>query len=102
MVIKRSVRRHKRTAQKNSSSVEISAKRKAQLSKRAKKIATTMKSPLNTYRDLERKIDKTWKKLRNDVKRKSLPAIIKGKNELLLLLGECNYMARECARYLTE
>ena len=80
----------------------ISSHRRAALLKKAKKIAFSMKAPLRTYVNIERKIDKTWKKLRTDVKNRSLKAIKKGRRDLLLLLGECNYMAKECARCLTK
>ncbi|MBF8262915.1 MAG: hypothetical protein HW387_580 [Parachlamydiales bacterium] len=59
-----------------------------------------MKAPLHAYHTLEKKIDKTWQKLRDDVKSRSRKAILKGRRDLLLLLGECNYMASECARCL--
>jgi len=80
----------------------ISTRRRATLRRKAKKIAFTMKAPMRTYFEIERKIDKTWKKLRNDVKNRSLKAIKKGRRDLLLLLGECNYMAKECTRCLTK
>ena len=53
----------------------------------------------STFRDLEKKAEKALAKLRSDVKRKASPAtLLKDKNALLLLLGECNYMARQCMR----
>ena len=91
MVIKR--RRHLAKAR-------LSAKRKSAIRRRAKKIAFSMKAPMKAYRTLEGKIDKTWTKLRQDVKTRSRKAIVKGRRDLLLLLGECNYMARECGRCL--
>ena len=78
----------------------ISAKRRAALRSKAQKIVFSMKAPMRTYRQIEQKIDKTWKKLRNDVKNRSVKAIKKGRNDLLLLLGECNYMVQECGRCL--
>ena len=52
------------------------------------------------YKALEKQIEEAWTKLRNDVRQKASPqTIAKDKNHLLLLLGECNYMVRECARY---
>jgi len=53
----------------------------------------------STFKDLEKKAEKALAKLRSDVKRKASPAtLLKDKNALLLLLGECNYMARQCMR----
>lgn len=51
------------------------------------------------YRTLQDKADKAWVKLRSDVKEKASPEIlVRDRDELLLLLGECNYMAGECLR----
>ncbi len=52
-----------------------------------------------TYRELQAKANKAWQKCRNDVKKNARSDIlIRDHNNLLLLLGECNYMARECMR----
>jgi len=52
-----------------------------------------------TYRVLQKRVDTAWQQLQADVRKKA-PAhvLIQSKNQLLLLLGECNYMARECMR----
>jgi hypothetical protein len=52
-----------------------------------------------TYRVLQKRVDTAWQQLQTDVRKKA-PAhvLVKSKNQLLLLLGECNYMARECMR----
>ena len=51
------------------------------------------------YRDLQRKADMAWTKLRTDVQRKASPEVLlEDRNNLLLLLGECNYLAGECMR----
>ena len=53
------------------------------------------------YLSIERQIDEAWKKLQGDIKRKANPRVIlEDKNHLMLLLGECNYMARECMRWI--
>ncbi len=53
----------------------------------------------NTYRDLQKKADAAWKTFHTHVKRKASPSVLlKDHNNLLLLLGECHYMANECAR----
>ena len=93
MTIKRQIKKTK---------PHISAKRRADLRKKAQKVAFTMTAPLRAYHEIERKIDKTWTQLRKDVKNRSHRAILKGRRDLLLLLGECNYMARECARFLSK
>jgi hypothetical protein len=95
MAIRR-IRRHRRVAKRKVGGV--SARRRVTLRRKAKRIAYSIKAPVRTYHALEKKIDKAWQKLRRDVKRRSLRAIIKGRRDLLLLLGECNYLARECAR----
>lgn len=56
-----------------------------------------------TYKDLQRKVDQAWEKLQEDVRKKASPdVLLRNKNQLLLLLGECNYMARECMRCSTS
>jgi len=51
------------------------------------------KGQLNT---MMKKLDKSYKKLDTDIKRHaSLDIIKKDSNEILMLLGECNYMVRE-------
>lgn len=53
----------------------------------------------STFRDLEKKAEKAMAKFRSNIKKKASPAtLLKDKSELLLLLGECNYMARQCMR----
>jgi hypothetical protein len=95
MVIKRRSRRITKRRKPT-----LSSKKSNAIIDTAKQFALNMKKPLRAYREIERKIDKTWKKLRSDVKRRSRNAIEKGRNDLLMLLGECNYMAKECARSL--
>ena len=77
------------------------AKKKSSRSKGAaqKSLAVNKKAQWNAYRSLQSKVDKAYEKLKSDVKKKAAPKIlIRDKNQLLLLLGECNYMARECVR----
>ena len=51
------------------------------------------------YKELQMRADTAWEKFRNDVRKNARSDIlIKDHNHLLLLLGECNYMARECMR----
>jgi hypothetical protein len=51
------------------------------------------------YRALQLRADQAWEKFRADVKKNAQSDIlIRDHNHLLLLLGECNYMARECMR----
>jgi len=55
------------------------------------------------YRELQMKADKAWEKFRSDVKKNAKSDIlIRDHNHLLLLLGECNYMARECMRMASK
>lgn len=65
-----------------------------------KAIAKNRKALWGTYQSLQKKVDVAWAKVRSDIKRKAKPQIlIRDRNHLLLLLGECNYMARECMRF---
>ncbi|HSX10793.1 MAG TPA: hypothetical protein VLF94_03640 [Chlamydiales bacterium] len=61
--------------------------------------AANKKALWQAYRHLQKRADTAWKKFRSDVKRNARSSVlVKDHNHLLLLLGECNYMARECAR----
>ena len=51
------------------------------------------------YRQLQMQADRAWEKFRSDVKSNARSDIlVRDNNQLLLLLAECNYMARECMR----
>lgn len=82
------------------------AKRKVKRAKKAgakKATAFNKKAHWNAYKQLQMRADKAWKKFRADVKRNAQSSVIvKDQNHLLLLLGECNYMARECMRFASK
>lgn len=51
------------------------------------------------YRELQKKASKALAKLRSDANRRVSPEVLlQDRNNLLLLLGECNYLASECMR----
>jgi hypothetical protein len=51
------------------------------------------------YKDLQKRADAAWDKFRKDVKRSAgSETLIQDHKHLLLILGECDYMARECMR----
>ncbi len=65
-----------------------------------KKVRKKTASHKNPYKiqlvSIEKKIDKTYKKLNNHIKKHaSYDVIEQDNNELLMLLGECNYLVRE-------
>lgn len=82
--------------------------KKRQVSRKAK--TPSKNSPITNkaahweaYNELQKRVDKAWEKLQADVKRKAPPnVLIRNKNHLLLLLGECNYMARECMQFSSK
>lgn len=50
----------------------------------------------DAYQAIEGQIYAAWKTLENDVARGAHPSVLlEDRNRLMLLLGECNYMARE-------
>ncbi len=66
---------------------------------RAKHSSHNRKAQWNCYRSLQKRANEAWAKLRSDVKKKAPPhVLLEDRNHLLLLLGECDYMARECMR----
>jgi hypothetical protein len=82
--------------------VRAKARKKAKRSKmtpQKKAGAFNRKAYWKAFRELQAKADKAWKKFHSSVKKKASSATIANdRNQLLLVLGECNYMARECAR----
>ena len=84
------------------------AKTKPRTQKRVDKdskanVAEVRKAHFKTYRELKKKIELAFGRLRRDVEKKAPTSrIVKDRNELLLLLGECNYLTNEYLRYLEE
>lgn len=105
----------RKPANKKRITKKVSSKKKP-LKKTASKKKTTQKKKIEkgtsnsnhaslwkAYKDLQAKIDDAWEKLQTDVKKKASAEVITAhKNQLLLLLGECNYMARECMKSAGE
>lgn len=61
--------------------------------------AFNRKSYWKAFKELEARADAAWEKFQTSVKNKAPAAqIARDRSELLLVLGECNYMAQECAR----
>lgn len=66
---------------------------------KAKAAAKNRAAQWKAYRQLQMQADKAWRKFRADVKKNArADVLINDNNHMLLLLGECNYMARECMR----
>ena len=61
------------------------------------------KAHWKAYRELQMRTDKAWDKFRTDVRKNAKSDIlVRDHNHLRLLLGECNYMARECMRMASK
>lgn len=80
-------------------------KRKKVVRKAAKKATATKANEYNrkalwkAYKELQSRADKAWEKFRNDVRRNARSdVLVKDHTQLVLLMAECNYMARECMR----
>ena len=83
---KRKVKR----AVKRAKSVKISAKKEREFNKKAL---------WKAYKELQMRAEKAWVTFRDHVKKNAKSDIlVKDHNQLMLILGECNYMARECMR----
>lgn len=93
---KTTTRRAKKTTKKTSSH----RRTKKRTSAKSADLMMNKRAHWEAYKHLQKRCDQAWNKLKADVKRKAAPEIlIKDKNQLLLLLGECNYMASECMRF---
>jgi hypothetical protein len=103
---KRKAKRRKPVAKKksavkkrHSTSVKRKAKSKAKKASAKMTGAFNLKSYWKAFKDLEARADAAWKKFQSSVKNKAPQSeIAKNRSDLLLILGECNYMAQECAR----
>lgn len=98
----------KKTVKKKVSSKKTSTK-KAAPKKASKKAVTksenreTRQAYLKIYQNLQAQVEKTWKQIQTNLKKKAKPEVIeKDKKHLLLLLGECNYMANECKKMMAQ
>lgn len=57
----------------------------------------------NAYYKLQAEIEHVWKELQNNIKRNAdYKKILNNRNRLLLLLGECNFMAHEYIQLANE
>ena len=87
----------KKSIQKKRAAPKKAAVRKKAISSNS--LQENQKAHFEAYRKLQKQIDTAWKNLQSDVKKNaSADVLIQNKNHLLLLLGECNYMTRECMR----
>ncbi|MBX7067355.1 MAG: hypothetical protein K1X28_09000 [Parachlamydiales bacterium] len=84
------------------------AKRRKKATSRTKKSKTqtaakNRAAQWKAYRQLQMQADKAWRKFRDDVRKNArAEVLINDNNHMLLLLGECNYMARECMRMASK
>lgn len=57
----------------------------------------------NTYHQLHRQVNQAWNQFQACVENRANPeTVAKAKNYLMLLLGECNYMARQCKQLAAQ
>lgn len=92
----RKVASRKTAVRKTKTRKKKPAKRRAQTTTAARH---NRQAYWKAYRELQEKADKAWEKFRTDVRKNARSDIlIRDHNHLRLLLGECNYMARECMR----
>ena len=97
------VRRTKRT--KKRKTTRPAPKRKKAVAKESqmsesKRIRTSNQiAQWVAYKELQDQVEEAWSHLQEAVRKRSSPKVLfRSRNELLLLLGECDYMARECMR----
>ena len=78
-----------------SAKTQRSAQTQARSSARTKTIRP--QGHWNTYHQLHRQVNQAWNQFQACVENQANPeTIAKAKNYLMLLLGECNYMAQQC------
>ncbi len=96
---KRVAKKRKTVAKKTVVKKKVAKKSRKAVKKKAapKKLSSGGNPQLKAYKNLEKKLEDALEKLCKDVEKKNKKAIEKDRNDLMLLLGECSYMARECA-----
>lgn len=78
-------------------------KKKAKTASKDKAVSVNRNAQWKAYRELQMQADKAWKKFHDDVRKNArADVLIRDNNHMLLLLGECNYMARECMRIASK
>lgn len=75
-----------------------SAAKKAAVSPERKAILANKKALWQTYYELHNRAEELMAKIRSDIKSGSVEETQRDANELLLLMGECSYMAEECKK----
>jgi len=64
-------------------------------------VTHNIESQWSSFKELRDAADRAWHKLKEDIKRKApMATLLEDRSALTLLLGECNYMARECMSFL--
>ena len=61
-------------------------------------LRANQKAHWHAYRELHAQIEKAYNRLKDDVQNKSYSRAVEDQQQLLLLIGECNYMLQECIR----
>jgi hypothetical protein len=73
------------------------------IKKKIKKVKSSRKIWEPKFKEMKNKIDKALKKLKSDIEKKQpIEMIEQDNNELLLLLGQCNYLVREFHEHATS
>lgn len=74
------------------------AKRRFIIRKQGEKVSPM--SYFNAMNRLEKKINNACERLTNHIRKNAnISAIRKDRNQIALLLGECNYIARQCTHF---
>lgn len=77
--------------------------RKKKTASKDKAVSVNRNAQWKAYRELQMQADQAWKKFHDDVRKNAkAEVLIRDNNHMLLLLGECNYMARECMRIASK
>ncbi|MBI5272525.1 MAG: hypothetical protein HY861_00900 [Chlamydiia bacterium] len=74
-------------------------RRKIAISSHQTETQRNLKAHWSAYRSLQKKADLAWEKLYTDIQKHAPWNVLsKDRNNLLLILGECDYMSKECLR----
>lgn len=83
---------------KKKTTKKTAPRRKSVPSAEKKAIEANKQALWKTYHDLHNKAEALMAKIREDMKNGTIEQTRQDANELLLIMGECNYMAQECKK----
>ncbi|MBI3508400.1 MAG: hypothetical protein HY069_02020 [Chlamydiia bacterium] len=89
----------KKSSPKRTAPKKQSPKRAPALNLSAREdIEANQKAQWAAFRKLKKQVETTWQKMQRNASSRKFHELMEDQQNLLLLMGECNYMLQECMR----